>query len=252
MPDVRSTFLMMLGIILFSGALLVVLAPETIADYTVIDTAFHRTDHRLIGKTAYNFNNISQIKEFPREIGGWTGMDYRYSQNVYEALEADILFSRAYSKGNIIWMDIINSESRKSFHDPKVCYGGQWNIVNESVVEIPMNSSQAIFDQIYVNKLDLERKDGNEDLVVLYWFIFRGGESVTMVRLSSPSEDYSATYDYMEDFVKDVMNLMYEKVREPRTVGEVWIKQYGIGGYAGIVLLFLPSVILIGWGIRMK
>lgn len=252
MADVRSTFIIMLGIILFSGALLVVLAPETIAEYTVIDTAFHRTDHRLIGKTAYNFNNITQIREFPREIGGWSGMDYRYSQNVYETLEADIILSRAYSKGNVIWMDIINSESRKSFHDPKVCYGGQWNIVNESVETIPMNSPQAIFDQIYVNRLDLEEKEGNDKLVVLYWFVFRGGESVTMVRLSSPSGNYSATYDYMEDFVKDLMTQMYEKVREPQTVGEVWINQYGISGYAGILLLFLPSALLIGWGIKMK
>ncbi len=252
MADIRSTFLIMLGIILLSGALLIVLAPETIAQYTVIDTAFHRTDHRLIGKTAYNFNNISQIKEFPHEIGGWSGIDYRYSQNVYDTLKADIILSRAYSKGNIIWMDIINSESRKSFHDPKVCYGGQWNIVNESVVKIPMNSSQAIFDQIYVNRLDLEKKEGNNKLMVLYWFIFRGGESVTMVRLSSPTGNYSTTYDYMDDFVKNVMNLMYEKVREPRMVGEVWVENYGLGGYAGILLLFLPSVILIAWGIRMK
>ena len=140
--DVRATFVIILGIILFSAALLVVLAPENLAEYTVIDTAFHKTDHRLIGKTAYNFNNASEIAKFPRKIDGWIGVDFRYPRRVYEVLEADIILSRAYSKdGSIIWMDIINSDKRKSFHDPRVCYGSRWNIVHEKIESIDFNSS---------------------------------------------------------------------------------------------------------------
>jgi len=245
----------MLGIILFSAALLIVLAPENLAEYTVIDTAFHKTDHRLIGKTAYNFNNASEIAKFPRKIDGWSGVDFRYPERIYEMLEADIILSRAYSKdGSIIWVDIINSDKRKSFHDPRVCYGGSWNIINESVVEIPMSSSTVIFEKIYVNRLDLEnKKDPGRKLVAAYWFMFRGGEGVTMIRLSSPvAKDYATTYGVMEGFVRDVMGVMYEEVKRPRSVGEVWIDEHGFAGYAGIIALFLPSPILIGLGVRMN
>ena len=256
MADIKATFLIILGVILLSAALLVVLAPENLAEYTVIDTAFHKTDHRLIGKTAYNFNNASEIAKFPRKIDDWTGIDFRYPERIYEMLEADIVLSRAYSKGgNVIWMDIINSDKRKSFHDPRICYGGSWNIVNESVEEISMNLTPAvIFERIYVNKLNLEnKKNPARKLVVLYWFMFRGGEGVTMIRLSSPvTGDYESTYEIMEGFVREIMGVMYEEVIKPRSVGEVWVDEYGFAGYVGVAALFLPSLILIGLGVKMN
>lgn len=253
MSDVKAAFMILLGIILFSVALLVVLAPENITKYTVIDTAFYKTDHRLIGKTAYDFNNASEIARFPKKIDRWKGVDFRYPERIYRILEAKIILSRAYSKGgHIIWMDIINSDKRKSFHDPRVCYGASWNIVKEGVVEIPMNNtSAAVFEKIYVNRLYLvNKKDPGRKLVAIYWFMFRGGEGVTMIRLSSPVvKNYTATYDIMKEFTRDVMNLMYREVKKPRSVGEVWIEEYGFAGYAGIAALFLPSVILICLGV---
>ena len=252
MHDIKSTFMIMAGMIWLSGALLVVLAPENLAEYTVIDTAFHKTDHRLIGRTAYNFNNASEIANFPRKIGGWHGIDFRYPERVYEVLEADIILSRAYSKGgNVIWVDIINSDKRKSFHDPRVCYSGAWNIVNESITEISVNPTAITFDRIYVNRLDLENKNNQAMLVVLYWFMFRGGEGVTMIRLSSPvDENYSDTYASMQDFIKSLMNVMYEEVKKPRSVGEAWVDEYGLTGYSGIALLLLPPFLLVAWGIK--
>ncbi|MBO8183022.1 MAG: exosortase-associated EpsI family protein [Archaeoglobus sp.] len=256
LADIKATFLILLGLLLLSSAFIVVLAPESLADYTVIDTAFHKTDHRLIGRTAYNFNNATEIAKFPKRIEGWKGIDFRYPKRVYEALEADIILSRAYSKNsNLVWMDIINSDKRKSFHNPKVCYGNRWNIVNETVEEIPMERSSAvIFDKIYVNRLDLEgKKDPEKKLVVLYWFIFKGGQGVTMIRLTSPvKKDYDSTYSVMEEFTKDVMSLMYTEIKRQRSMGEVWVEEYGVKAYAGIFSLFLPSVILIVLGVRMN
>jgi len=117
-----------------------------------------------------------------------------------------------------------------------------------------MNSSAVIFEKIYTNRLDLENKrDAARKLVVLYWFMFRGGEGVTMIRLSSPvAKDYAATYDVMEGFVRDIMGVMYREVKKPRSVGEAWIDEHGFVGYAGIVALFLPSLILIGLGFKMS
>jgi hypothetical protein len=248
MHDIKSTFIIIAGMIWFSAVLLVVLAPENLAEYTVIDTAFHKTDHRLIGRAAYNFNNASEIAKFPRKIDGWHGIDFRYPERVYEVLEADIVLSRAYSKeGNVIWMDVINSDKRKSFHDPRVCYGGAWNIVNESVAEIDVNPTAITFDRIYVNRLDLENKNNQAMLVVFYWFMFRGGEGVTMIRLSSPAHENSNTYASMQNFVKSLMNVMYEEVKKPRSVGEAWVDEYGLAGNFGIAVLLLPPLALIAW-----
>ena len=167
--DVKSIFLIIMGIIWMSFVLIFLLAPKDIAEYTVVDVAFHKTEYRLIGKTVYNFNNISDIERIPKDINGWKGIDFRYPKRVYEVLEADLILSRAYSKnGKIIWVDIINSDRRKSFHDPRVCYGSRWNIVNESIVPIELRNSSVVFDKIYVNRLYLtNKKDPNIKLLVL-------------------------------------------------------------------------------------
>jgi len=253
MTDTRAAFTVIFGIVILSSSLLIILAPENLAEYTVIDTAFHKTDHRLIGRTAYNFNNASDIAEFPRRIDGWNGIDFRYPERIYEILDADIILSRSYSKeGNFILIDIINSDKRKSFHDPRICYGSKYNIVNESVEEIKINSSSIAFDRMYVNRIDLEsKKNSSEKMVVLFWFMFRGGEAVTMLRLSSPVEsDYETTYSLMENFSKTLMSVVYEEVKKPRSMGEVWIHEYGVLGHILIVILLAIPSALIVWGAR--
>ncbi len=255
MADVRGAFLIIAGIIAFSAALLVILAPEGIAEYTVIDIAFHKTEHRLIGKTTYNFNNASEIAKFPKRIDGWRGIDFRYPPRVYEVLEADIILSRAYSKGGkIIWMDIINSERRKSFHDPRICYGATWNIVGEKVESVSVNSTAAIFEKIYVNRIDLvNKKNPEKRLVVLYWFMFKRGEGVTMIRLSSPvDKSYEETSEVMKDFVRKIMGIMYEEVKRQRSMGEAILEKYEYAGVGIIAAMFLPSAVLIGLGVRMR
>ena len=253
--DVRGYFLVIIGMVWISFVAIFLLAPENLADYTVIDVAFHKTEYRLIGKTAYNFNDPKDIAKIPHRIDGWRGVDFRYPERVYEILDADIILSRAYSKGGqLVWVDIINSDKRKSFHDPRVCYGGSWNIINEKVESIEFeNRSSVIFDRIYVNRLDLENKnDPNLRLVVLYWFMFRGGEGVTMFRLSSPAKDYNETDEILKDFAKDLLGLVYEEVRRPKTVAEGWIESYGALGCLGIVALTMPAFCLMFIGLRSR
>ena len=251
--DIKSYFLIIVGVIWISFIAILLLAPANIADYTVIDVAFHKTEYRLIGKTAYNFNDPKDIAKIPHVINGWKGIDFRYPERVYEILDADIILSRAYSKnGKLVWLDIINSDKRKSFHDPRVCYGGSWNIVRESIECIEFKtSSNLTFDKIYVNRLDLEyKKDPNIKLVALYWFMFRGGEGVTMFRLSSPANDYNSTCEVLKDFAKDLLGLVYKEVKKPRTVAESLIDRYGKLGYAVIVLSVVPALVAISMGLR--
>ncbi len=133
--EIQKNILTLFGIILLAGVLIYLLAPSGIADYTVVGTSYwHETKDRLLLKTAYNYNNIEEIKNFPTTLGDWRGYDFRYSASVYEMLNASILLSRSYSAhGDLIWMDIINSKRGESFHDPKICYERLEEIENPEI-----------------------------------------------------------------------------------------------------------------------
>jgi hypothetical protein len=229
--EIQKNVLTLFGIILLAGVLIYLLAPSGIADYTVVGTSYwHETKDRLLLKTAYNYNNIEEIKNFPTSLGDWRGYDFRYSASVYEMLNASIILSRSYSsQGDLIWMDIINSKKGESFHDPKICYGGSWNIVNE---------------------LDIENKKNlNERQVVLYWFMFKrfSDEGVTMIRLSAPVRDNpEATFAVMKGFLEDeLFATMYESEAEEVTVSERLIEERGIFGIIAILILLLVPICLI-------
>ena len=54
----------------------------------------------------------------------------------------------------------------------------------------------------------------------------------------------------MEDFARDLLGLVYEEVKKPRTVAESWIDRYGVTGYVGIIALMLPAFGMIALGIK--
>ena len=246
---------MAVGLIALAFVLIALLAPQDIADYTAIDTSHWReTNNRLLLKTSYEYNNITEIEDFPESLGSWNGYDFSYPERVYEKLEADVLLSRAYTKDRtLIWMDIINSKSGKSFHDPKVCYGGKWNIVNESVEELHVtgNKSYLTFSRMHVNKLELVNKENPEGKqVVLYWFMFKrfnDEQGVTMIRLSAPVRtDTNETFDIMKEFVEqELFDAMYEGEVSEKTVGGDLIDRYGGLGIILIVLLIGAPITLI-------
>lgn len=249
--DVRGYFLIMAGVVWIAAVAMFLLAPANITNYTVMDVAFYKTPYRTIGQTSYNFNDPKDIRRIPYRIDGWKGVDFRYPKRVYEILDANIILSRAYSKnGTVIWLDIINSDRRKSFHDPRVCYGAKWDIVRERVIPIEFgNLSKVVFERIYVNRLDLvNKKDRWMKMVVLYWFMFRGGEGMTMFRMSALAKDFNRTCDVMKDFAKDLLQIVYKKVERPKTIAETWMERYGV---LTIVLAFIPGTVLIAYGVRL-
>ncbi len=251
--DVRGYFLIMAGVIWLAVVAMFLMGPRGITNYTMIDVAFYRTPYRMLGKTIYNFNDPKDIRRIPHKIDGWRGVDFRYPKRVYEILNANIILSRAYSKdGTTIWLDIINSDRRKSFHDPRICYGTKWDIVHESVIPIEFgNLSKVVFQKIYVNRLDLvNKKDRWMKMVVLYWFMFRGGEGVTMFRMSALAKNFNTTCEKMKDFAKDLLSLVYKKVEKPETIAQSWIEEHGVLGYADILALLAPGLGMMAVGLR--
>ncbi len=221
--------------------------------YTVVDTEYWReTGNRLLVKTAYDYNNKSDIEAFPAKLNEWNSYDYKYPQTVYEKLNADILLSRAYTQGfgKIIWLDIINSKVGESFHKQKICVeGAGWTIVNESVARLSVGKMDYNpYLSLYANRLDLVKN--NERQVMLYWFMFKKFESdnaVTMIRLSAPvATNYSDTFDVMNEFVeKQLFTAMYKEAGPTYTVAEKITKSYGTGGIIIIFTAILFPIALI-------
>jgi len=255
--EIQKNLLTLFGILLLAGVLIYLLAPAGITDYTVIGTSYwHETKNRLLIKTAYNYNSLDEINRFPTKLGDWRGYDFRYPDSVYTMLNASVILSRSYSvSGDLVWMDIINSHKGESFHDPKICYGGKWNIDEEKIetFNVVGNQTHLTFHEMHANRLDIsDKKNPDTKQVVLYWFMFKrfSDEGVTMIRLSAPvRDDPEATFETMKGFLEDeLFAAMYEEEVEEVTVAENIIEKHGTTGIAIVATLILVPVCLIVLG----
>lgn len=230
-----------------------------IADYTVADTEYWReTQHRLLLKTAYEYNNKGDIQAFPKNLGDWKSYDFKYADAVYAKLDADILLSRAYkNSGELVWMDIINSKAGESFHKQRICVEGQgWSVDNESIAEFRIASSPNPFTKLFVNRLDISK--GDKKQVMVYWFLFKkfgSGDAVTMIRLSSPvGHNETETFEFIKSFVEgELFDAMYDSAGASTiTVGNHIVREYGIPGFAAIAISVLLPVGIIITGLKRK
>ena len=245
--SLKGQFLVLSGIVLLTFVVMVMFAPANLTNYVIIDVALHTTPYRLIGKTNYDFNNVSSIKMLPKDINGWTGEDFRYPERVYEVLQAKIILSREYTKnGEIIWLDIINSDRRKSFHDPRVCFSANWNIVKEGVVSVPVNVG---VKRIYVNYLYLSNKKNPDlKLVSAYWYMLRGDEGITMFRVTGfVNRDYNSTLEVLKDFTSDILGLVYRNVKVSKPLIYNLLGS-GTGGIIAVIVGFAIPLVIIGYG----
>ena len=259
MPSVQKNLLILIGILSLSYVVIFLLAPKDIADYTVADTEYWReTGNRLLLKTAYDYNNKEEIQSFPKEIGDWTSIDFKYPDGVYEKLNAEVLLSRAYSyNGSLVWMDIINSKVGESFHKQRICVeGAGWNVANESIAEFRIASPPNPFTKLYANRLDINK--GGKKQVMAYWFMFKkfgSSDDVTMIRLSSPVKyNETATFNTMKGFIeKQLFETMYERsLPDNKTVAEDIMKSYGKTGLLAIGLAVLIPLGITFIGVRRK
>ncbi len=256
---IQKNILILIGIISLAYVIIFMFAPKDLADYTVADTEYWReTGNRLMIKTAYEYNNIDDIKGFPKTLGEWNSIDYKYPDFVYSKLNADILMSRAYTKDkDIIWMDIINSKVGESFHKQRICVeGAGWNIDKESIAEFSIASGPNPFTKLYANRLDISKQGKKQ--VMVYWFMFKkfgASDAVTMVRISAPvSDNETATFNIIKNFVEEqLFNAMYENALPDNvTVAEYIIAEYGIPGMLAVVLIVAVPICIVLIGVRRK
>ena len=258
--QIQKNILIIIGILSLSYVAIFLVSPNNIADFTIADTAFYQeSGNRMLLKTVYEYNNKESIKSFPVNLGDWKGIDFRYPDNIYRNLNADIFMSRAYTKdkGDLVWMDIINSKVGESFHNQRICVeGAGWTVENESITEFRIANFPNPYTKLYANRLDISK--GGEKQVMVYWFMFKkfgSNDAVTMVRLTSPVVyNETATFDGINSFVEDnLFHAMYENsAPDTGTIAEDIISKYGNIGMFAITLGILVPICLVFAGIRRK
>lgn len=247
-----------MGMILFSYVIIFLLSPKDIADYTIADTNYWgESKNRLLLKTAYEYNSKEGLQAFPEVLGNWKGYDFKYDEDIYRVLNAEILLSRKYVKNNesYLWMDVINSKVGASFHDQKICLGG-WNIDNESIAEFRIADPPNPFTKLHALRLDYHLR--NQRQVMVYWFMYKkfgSKDDVSMIRITIPvTSNETDAFNSIKDFVeKELFYTLYKKAGpETITVAEDIKNKYGnIGMSAMALAIFLPVGLVIA-GMRRK
>lgn len=227
-----------IGVLILTVVLSILLLPPSMIltqTVTFIDTNSYRASaDRTLVRTKMDLGNVEHMRNFPRAIGEWTGIDYETTQ-IEEQLNAEVILMRAYQSPGFyqsIFLLIMQSSDLGSFHPPPVCYPALGYQIEEEVKEeIPISNiewvssywrsevEQNVAASINVNKLVVfKESDGRvtERRVVLYFYVKENPASkdkLTMVRVSAlvPIDmSYDGILSLTRDFMGEVIPYLFE------------------------------------------
>lgn len=127
-----------------------------------------------------------QIREVPRQVLDWYGVDRIIPNEVLTKLGVDDFLMREYSRRDSrFWLYIgyyRSQKGSKTMHSPKHCYPGSgWQKVESSIVPFRVLDSQGSEKTIPVNRYLVE-KAGEQELVY-YWY--QSGKTVEASEINS-------------------------------------------------------------------
>lgn len=108
------------------------------------------------------------LARLPLELDGWSGMDQRFEEVVYEELAADDTLVRKYVRGDsdAVWLVVIfHQNERYGAHDPLVCYKAQgWRILDQGKTRLRRPNDE--FDANWI----LVESEGETRLAFFWWY----------------------------------------------------------------------------------
>lgn len=275
-----------IGLLAFSVVLIVLFSSTSsifAKEVTVIDTELNRrtgNEQGILSKI--DIGNSSWFQQFPKNISGWTSMDYDY-EKFQDRLDADVLIMRRYTDPvthQSVFFLITHSDNRSSFHPPIVCYPALgYTILDENVENVfvknvswaakPLYSTWENKSEMYattktpmsVKKLELEKtKNGNviERKVVLYFYVKDTditSDEVTMVRVSSvfpTSKTYDESLKICSSFAGEVFPHLFEMQPEEPSIIQNLLNMGFTGIITLMVVLLMPLAIIIFPYIKRK
>ena len=173
---------------------------------------------------------VKTLKDFPKQIDGWSGKSHKFSQNIYDILGVDdsVLIDYKNENNGEISMYVGYYESQKQgeiIHSPKNCMlGSGWQPIDISEIKISLDSRK-----ISVMKMIVERRSQKQ--VVLYWYqsgnraianeyfqrlyfihdsIRYNRTNAAFIRFISPvlSNDYEGSIQLLTNFIKKVVPIL--------------------------------------------
>ena len=230
----------------------------------------HASESETPVRTLMDFGSNEHMRAFPIQIGDWKGSDYNTTWTT-EFLDADVVLMRAYSHPDSyqpVFLLILQSDNRSSFHPPPICYHALGYTVEEEATEEVvvqnlswaegpwMSERDATFNgSIVVKKLIVAKESEEyerviERRVVLYFYVKENPfatNSVTMVRVSALAPiagSYDGILNLTERFMADTLPCMFELRREDPVIFTL-LASGSIPGKVAIIVLFLVPLSLI-------
>jgi hypothetical protein len=236
---------------------------------SMIDTELsHASGHETSVKTKMDFGDNAHVQALPTTIGDWQNVGSCNKSQLAEQLGADVMLLRGYrQQGSYqsVFLLIIQSDNRSSFHPPIVCYPAVgYKIEEETTEEIRVSNATWAEAPWYPN-VELEEpgifngsmsakrlviskeSDGKvtKRKVVLYFYVKDNPvitDKITMIRVSAHAPingSYEEALNLTKDFLGEVVPYMFE-IREEEVITAVQLAKSGIGGW--LIIGFLVSV----------
>lgn len=288
MPSREEDYTTIIGMLVLGFVLILLLStPGMILakQVSVIDTELsHASGHETTVRTKMDFGNSTHVQAFPAEIADWHSVGCYNKSTLAGQLGADVVLSRDYSHPGAyqpVFLLIMQSDNRSSFHPPIVCYPAlgyeieeetteEISVSNASwaesfaipetklgeVVKSKLNESRGPYfnGSISAKRLVVFKESGGkitERRVVLYFYVKDNplaADTFTMIRVSSMAPlkgSLGGTLDYTKDFMGKVVPYLFE-VREGEEIIAVRLAKSGIGGWLIIgALVSVPVGIIV-------
>jgi EpsI family protein len=90
-------------------------------------------------------DNENPLKDFPLEVGEWSGKQYKMKEDVFQILETNAVILNAYKRGtDLVAQSIVHySNERVDFHSPESCNVGRGDKVEgKKINSIILNSGE--------------------------------------------------------------------------------------------------------------
>ena len=245
---------------------------------SVIDTELsHASGHETTVRTKMDFGNSTHVQALPAEIADWHSVGSYNKSKLAWQLGADVMLSRDYSHPGAyqsVFLLIMQSQNRSSFHPPIVCYPALgYKIEEETTEEIIVSNaswaSKPLFatweskkeelgcfnGTISAKRLVVFKESGGkiiERRVVLYFYVKENplaSDTFTMIRVSSMTPlkgSLGGTLNYTKDFMGEVVPYLFEVRGEEEKIIAVRLAKSGIGGWLIIgVLVSVPIGVIV-------
>jgi hypothetical protein len=263
----RPQYLVLIGIgVLTIVILVLVSSPSSLfSPMTVISDEFNKSSpHQVSVITKTDFSSPEQTKKFPYDIGKWHGQDYD-TASVTRELGANVVLLRGYDPETFtqpLFLNIVQSKTDSSFHQPTVCFKLQgYDTEEQSKETLVVTSANWIKEHqnitITMNKILFIKvtKDGKitERRLVVYFYV-KGNQFnndlITMIEVQGlvPLKgSYEGTLKEEKEFLSQSIPLMFEPIDN----NSQWhpfiasLAEKGAGGYiVAAIMIIIPLGII--------